>query len=463
MNHFYESAAQAVRSCLSSSNADPGSIAALAFDSQMAGLGAIDADFRPCVMFDSWLDMRCRPYIEALNANHRQRIIELTGCAPTCAHGPKMLWWQHERPSEYRRIAKFVMPVCYVAGRMAGLMVDEAFIDHTFLHFTGCIDAQSGAWSTELCETLGTDSRRMPKIVEPWSVIGEVGERAARDFGIPAGTPIAAGSGDTAAGALGAGVVRAGMMLDTAGTASVLAACTGRYCADARYGALLTMRAAVPGLWMPLAYIGGGGMALPWFRESLLHAAGPQESEAPDYDQMFAEAESVPAGCDGLMFSPHLGGRVCPAGPRLRGAWVGFTWSHTRAHFIRSIAECIAYEYAWYLRIIRELLPGSHFSEARVIGGGARSAIWNRIKADILNVTYRRVSRSESATWGSALIAGKSVGLIGDLAAAALEAAPLCPETVTPDSHLRGSYDDGLERYLRWQRTLQDGFEHADA
>jgi xylulokinase len=98
-----------------------------------------------------------------------------------------------------------------------------------------------------------------------------------------------------------------------------------------------------------------------------------------------------------------------------------------------------------------------------VIGGGARSAIWNRIKADVLNVAYRRVSRSESATWGSALIAGKSVGLIGDLAAAALEAAPLCPETVTPDSHLRGSYDDGLERYLRWQRTLQDGFEHAHA
>lgn len=461
MKDFYDSAAAATRKCVASSNTDPAAIAALAFDSQMAGLGAIDEKFRPAMPFDSWLDMRCQPYIEELNTNHRQRITELTGCPPTCAHGPKMLWWQHERPVEYGRIAKFVMPVCYVAGRMAGLRADEAFMDYTFLHFSGCSDAQSGGWSTELCDTLGVDGVRLPSVVEPWHVVGELKSEAAHDFGLPAGVTISAGCGDTAAGALGAGVVRPGMLLDTAGTASVLAACTDTYLADTRHSALLVMRSVVPGMWTPLAYIGGGGLTLPWFREKLLDLGGESEIDRAAYDRLFAEAASVAPGCDGLLFSPHLGGRICPAGPRMRGAWIGFTWGHTQAHFFRAMAEGVAYEYAWYLQIIRELLPGARFTEARVIGGGARSGVWNRIKADVLNVAYRSVSRPESSTWGCALIAAKAVGLIDDIGSAAVESAPVCPEVLEPNPAVRTAYESAYGEYVYWQQKLKDGFDRA--
>jgi hypothetical protein len=127
-----------------------------------------------------------------------------------------MLWWQNERKADYERIAKFVMPAGYVAGRMAGLDAGEAFIDYTFLHFTGCSDARSGTWSGELCDALGFDAARLTRIVDPWTVAGELTAEAARDFGLPGGIPIAAGCGDTAAGALGSGVVRSGMLLDTA-------------------------------------------------------------------------------------------------------------------------------------------------------------------------------------------------------------------------------------------------------
>ena len=259
---------------------DPAEIAGVAFDSQMAGLGAIDDEFRPANRFDSWLDMRCQPYIEELSRAHADKITALTGCPPTCDHGPKMLWWMHERPEEYQRIAKFVMPTCYVAGRIAGLRADQAFIDHTFLHFTALADAESGAWSRELCELLGVDAARLPRIVAPWEVVGEVRPEAAAEFGLAPGTPVAAGCGDTAAGALGAGVVTPGMLLDTAGTAAVLACCTDRFVADREHRALLTMRSVVPGVWNPLAYVAGGGLALRWFRDNFMRPNGDTLSDA---------------------------------------------------------------------------------------------------------------------------------------------------------------------------------------
>ena len=288
-------------------------------------------------------------------------------------------------------------------------------------------------------------------IVETWTVIGEVREEPARDFGLCPGTPVAAGCGDTAAGALGAGVVVPGMLLDTAGTASVLACCTNRFAADLEHGALMVMRSVIPGVWNPLAYIGGGGLALRWFRDQF---------SGGDYSRMFEEAQRAPAGCDGLIFSPHLGGRICPAAPAMRGAWLGFSWGHTQAHFIRAIAEGVAYEYAYYLRILRSLWPDQALTEARVIGGGALSRVWNQIKADVLNIPYRQVLRAESATWGSALVAGKACGIISDLAEAASAGAPIEEAARWPDAALREVYDRAIGRYLDWQRRLQEGFEN---
>ncbi len=138
---FYRTAAETVRRCIQDSGVDPRQVAAIAFDSQMAGIGSVDEDFRPATRFDSWLDMRCQPYIEWMDREAGDRVTALTGCPPTCDHGPKMLWWKNERPEEYRRIAHFVTPAGYVAGRMAGLKADRAFMDYTFIHFSGFSDA----------------------------------------------------------------------------------------------------------------------------------------------------------------------------------------------------------------------------------------------------------------------------------------------------------------------------------
>ena len=460
-NDFYRSAALTVRRCIETSGIDPRDIAAIAFDSQMAGVGSVDENFRPATRFDSWLDMRCQPYIEWMDHTAGQRVTELTGCPPTCDHGPKMLWWKNERPQEYARVAKFLMPAAYVAGKMAGLKGDQAFIDYTFIHFSGFADARKSVWSGELCEKLQMDMDKLPRIVAPWEVIGEVKEQAASDFGLAPGTLIAAGAGDTAANALGAGIVNPGMLFDVAGTAAVLAGCTDTFVADVRHRTLLTMRSVIPGLWSPLAYIAGGGLALRWYRDQFYNtsrgAALPAENDI--YDEMSVMALKAPAGAEGLLFSPHLGGRICPSDPTMRGAWMGFSWGHTQPHFYRAILESVAYEYAYYLGILNELLPGGLVhSQARVIGGGARSQVWDQIKADVLNVPYQRLNGSEFGTWGSAMIAGKAAGLFDDLAQKAAEGASLNGQPFQPNPDLRAVYDQQISKYIRMQQALVEFF-----
>jgi xylulokinase len=455
---FYRTAAQTVRQCLQSSGTDPRQVAAIAFDSQMAGIGSVDEDYRPATRFDSWLDMRCQPYIEWMDSAAGDLVTRLTGCPPTCDHGPKMLWWKNERPEEYARIAKFVTPSAIVAGTMAGLRGEQAFIDHTFIHFSGFSDAQHGAWSAELCSLFNMEVEKLPRIVAPWEVIGEVTEAAAADFGLAPGTPIAAGAGDTAANALGAGITRPGMLFDVAGTASVLACCTDTYVADVRHRALLTMRSVIPGLWHPLAYIAGGGLALRWFRDQFYNLSrgiqGTLESDL--YDEMSIWAAQAPAGSDGLFFSPHLGGRICPASPAMRGAWVGFSWGHTQAHFFRAILESVAYEYAYYLGILKNLLPDLSLLEARIVGGGARSPFWKQIKADVLGVPFQSLAGSEFGTWGCALIAGKAAGLFGDLAQQAGQYAVPEGEAIRPQPANQEVYASMIAGYIELQKKLNE-------
>jgi xylulokinase len=457
---FYNTAAQTVQACIRESGIDARHIAAISFDSQMAGIGTIDEDFNPATRFDSWLDMRCQPYIEYMDKNFGDLVTRLTGCPPTCDHGPKILWWKEEHPQDFRRIVKFVTPSGYVAGKLAGLKADDAFMDYTFIHFSGLSNAQQGCWSTELIEKLGVDPEKLPRIVDPWKPVGVTSEKTAKDFGLVPGIIIAAGCGDTAANALGAGIVKPGMLFDVAGTAAVLAGCTDTYIADVKNRALLTMRSVIPGLWNPLAYIAGGGIALRWFRDHFYNQYRGQKQELTGdlYEEMIAKAAEVPAGSDGLFFSPHLGGRICPAVPEMRGAWLGISWSHSQAHFIRSVLESVAYEYSYYLDILCSMIPELKLIEARVVGGGARSLVWNQIKADVLGVPYQPLQGNEFGCWGSAMVAGKAAGIFNNLTEVASEKALSDGEAIQPDQESYRVYRSYIPKYIEWMKILGNAF-----
>jgi xylulokinase len=431
---FYWSTVSTISRCLE--RVDAGQVVALGITGQMAGVLGLGADWKPSTLYDSWLDLRCSDDVDWLERELGDDLVEKTGCPPMIDHAPKMRWWRCARPEVFAATEKWIMPGGYVAGKIAGLEPGDAYIDSTYLHFTGLAEARGGTWSGELSESIGIPTDKLPRIVEPSTVIGRVSEEAATDCGLMEGTPVAAGLGDTAAGALGAGLVRSGQLLDVAGTAAVLAASTDEFRPDVRSRTLIAMRGAIPGQWIPLSFLSGGSL-LGWLREAL--APVGEEIYEPDFDELTAEAREVRAGAEGLLFVPHLDGRLLPNDPAMRGAWVGLHRHQRRQHLVRAVLEGVAYEYAYYLQVLLDLYPGLSFDETRVVGGGAHSDTWNAIKASVLGVPYVRLDREEFSCWGAALVAGHAVGLFDDLAGAA-ERSTLAKDRFEPDPEDHAAY-----------------------
>ncbi len=431
---FYRAATTAIAVCAAACGR-PGDVAGVAVAGQMAGVLGIGADGRAVTPYDSWLDSRCRGEVEMIAGRLGDRLTELSGCPSMVAHAPKMAWWRRHRPETYARVARFVVPGAFVAGRLCDLDADAAYVDTTYLHFSGLADTANAIWSPELAEGSGVELDKVPRIVAPTDPVGRLSAAAARDCGLPAGALVAAGLGDTAAGALGAGTVAPGQLLDTAGTASVLALSTTAFRPDLS-GTLVQMRGAVPGQWLALAYLAGGDL-LRWLPEVL---------GAASLEVLIEEASAC--GAARALFVPHLGGRILPAAPAARGAWVGLDLSQGRGDLARAVLESVAFEYAGFLDVARRLFPDVALGDVRVIGGGGDDALWNGIKASVLGRPYVRLGRESFSCWGAALVAAAAAGAVDDLGALALSSTAEVGRT-EPDADLVALYARRRHDYRR--------------
>jgi xylulokinase len=419
----------------------------------MAGVMGVDEEFRPSIPYDSWLDLRCAEQLDVIDRTLGNELIATTGCPQMVNHLPKMMWWKRRRPEAYAATAKFIMPSAYVAGRLAGLYAKDAFIDHTYLHFTGVADARAGRWSDSLISASALDRDKLPAIVPPHAVVGQVSQEAAACTGLPEGTAIAAGLGDTAASALGAGIVEPGQLLDVAGTAAVLAAGCDDFRPDVAGRSLLTMRGPIDGQWISLAYLSGGDLVT-WFLSRVL----ARSAETPaDAGSAIEEAGTAAAGSNGLLFVPFLDGRLLPSSPSMRGGWLGLERGHSHRHMLRALLESVPYEYTGYLGAISRLYPHLRPAEVRVAGGGGHSRTWDGIKASVLGLPYLRLRREEMGCWGAALVAGRAVGLFDDLAAVALRSAPIV-ERIEPSPRDRETYERMLPLYRSAVQSLGSTF-----
>ena len=441
------SVCRTIRRCVREAGIGAGGAAGIGIDGQMAGILGVGTDGRAVTPYDSWLDTRCDKQIAQMQQVAGDEVLAKTGCAPSFNHGPKILRWKHAFPKVYRLVAAFVQPGGYAAMRLAGLDGRAAFIDSTYLHFSGFADNRRRRWDEGLCRTFGVDPGKLPRIVEPHEVVGGLTAAMARRCGLSAGVPIVAGCGDTAASFLACGAVREGICVDVAGTASVFAGTAGRFRPDRRHGVLGCGRAATPELWHPYAYINGGGMNLEWFREELARAGRRGGKAGADFGDLNRLAAKLPDGDEAApLFVPHFGGRVCPPQPELRGAWVGLTWGHRLAHLYRAMLEGVALEYGIYQAVLAELYPRLKLRELRITGGGEQSAVWNRIKADVLQMPVVQVARGGGAPMGAAMLAARGVGVLPSLPAAARTWVERGART-TPRKRLAGHYRRRLERY----------------
>jgi xylulokinase len=320
---------------------------------------------------------------------------------------------------------------------MCGLSGDEAFIDHTYLHFSGFADTANRRWSDELVEGIGIDGGKLPRIVRPWDKMGGLTAEMAPRCGLLSGTPIVAGCGDTAGSTFGAGVVRSGLMVDVAGTASILACAVDVFAPDTKYKTIMFAPSVVDGLYTPMAYINGGGLCIKWFCDDVMEGKYTLR-------QLDDLAAAVPPGSENLIFLPHFSGRVCPNDTMTRGSYINLNWNHKTGHLFRAILEGIAYEYGVYSDIIHELAPDQKYERVIGVGGGSKSKLFTQIKADALGTPFSLNRKVDTAALACCAITGYGVGLYGSLAE--LVASPAESITV-PNPDLYEVYDERKKIY----------------
>ncbi|GAK57138.1 hypothetical protein U27_04103 [Candidatus Vecturithrix granuli] len=447
-----QSVCATIKACVQKARIQPGEIAGIGIDGQMAGILGVGADGKHVTPYDSWLDTRCAPYITKMQQEAGDEIVRKAGGPPSFNHGPKILWWKYEHPEVFRKIRAFVQPGGYAVMRLCGLNGDQAFIDSSYLHFSGFADNRNNRWDDALCRQFELDMNKLPRIVASHAIIGTVIPEMAEKCGIQAGIPIIAGCGDTAASFLSCGATQEGICVDVAGTASVFATTTQTLQPDLSNKTLGCGQAATPGLWHPYAYINGGGMNLEWFRKELVNWKRKEE-ELISFDalnQMIAAIE--PAKTDPL-FIPHFAGRVCPGQPYLRGAWLGVQWSHSVAHLYKAILEGVALEYGIYMNILKSLYADFQPTEIRITGGGEKSEVWNRMKADILGIPVVQLQRKEGAPLGSALLAGFGTGIFNDLDRASKQWIEIGTR-IEPDKTKMPFYQDRVTHYAEFIEAI---------
>jgi xylulokinase len=279
-------------------------------------------------------------------------------------------------------------------------------------------------------------------------VTGKISPTDAEATGLAAGMPVVAGGGDQAAQAVGVGAISPEVGALTLGTSGVVFTPLAQYRYEPQ-GRLHAFCHAAPGQWHLMGVMLSAAGALQWYRDQL--------APGVSFEALIAEAEGVPAGGEGLVFLPYLTGERTPhPDPLARGAFVGLTARHTRGHLTRAVLEGVAFGLRDSLELIRQ--AGAAPSVLRVSGGGARSALWRQILADVLGATLARVSAVEGAALGAAVLAAVGAGAFASVAEACGQVAQET-DAVTP-GEAAGPYQEYYARYRALYPALREEF-HA--
>jgi xylulokinase len=304
-----------------------------------------------------------------------------------------------------------LLPKDYVRYRLTG----EYAMEVSDGSGTALLDVRNRRWSEEMLSELDIPPAWLPECHESTVPSTSISRQAAEETGLKAGTPVVGGGGDQAAGAVGSGIVRQGIISVTLGTSGVVFAATESFLLEPE-GRLHAFCHAVPGRWHLMGVMLSAAGSLRWFRD----AFGQEElarsvAEGSDvYDLLCQQAATAPAGSEGLVFLPYLSGERTPhPDPDARGVFSGLTLRHGKAHMVRSVLEGVAYGLRDSLELMRGM--GVEITQVRASGGGARSALWRQILADVFNSEIVLTNVTEGAAYGAALIAGAGTGIYGDV------------------------------------------------
>src|SRR5215213_2086392 len=436
----------AVRRLLSESGVPVKYIRALSLATQVDGVIPVDSTGQPLHPAIIWMDRRASAQCERVRQNLAdEEIFGLTGLNLDATHvAPKIRWLADHQKDIYARSAHFLLPGSYMAYVLTG----ELGVDYSNSSSTLLLEVHTKTWSTVMGHAFDIDLSRMAPLGAATDRLGTLRPNLAEKLGLTVETLVMVGCGDEHAACLGAGVARPGIVGDIAGTAEPVCAASPEPAFDPTR-LVETHCHADPDLWLleNPGFVSGGNFR--WFRD--------QFAKGETYTALDAEAAPVPPGAEELTFLPSLMGAMAPTwNESARGTFAGFTLAHTRGHFVRALLEGSAYA----VRDITTQMQaaGIELHELRVVGGGAKSRLWNQIKADVTGLPVNVPEITETTALGAAFLALVGTGAYSTLSEASDHLVKI-HESIDPDPAAQSAYNESYERYRQTYFTLLPVFE----
>ena len=417
-----------------------GVVAAVGVSGQMHSSVFLDRSgdvIRPALL---WCDGRttaeCAEITEAVGGEERLRGL---ACNPALEGFtlPKVLWLRNHEPEAYARLATVMLPKDYIRFRLTGVLAtDPSDASATLMYDTAKL-----RWSDEILKAVGVSRSIVPEVGGSAEVLGRITAEAASVTALPPGTPVVGGGADNACGAVGVGATLPGEVVSSWGTSGTVLAPTAEPRVDPKLRAH-TFCHVVPGSWYMMGVVLSAGGAFSWYRDQFAREFTDPGVAAKALD---AEAASVRPGADGVTFLPYLQGERTPhRDAAARGALLGLSLAHTRAHVTRAVLEGVCFALRDSLTILQEL--GLSPSHLLLTGGGAKSPFLRQLQAEVFGLPVTTVNREEGPAYGAALLAAVGAGEFPDIHAATratLTKAPL----KQPDQGAHEQYAAPYERF----------------
>jgi xylulokinase len=374
-------------------------VQAISLSGQMHGVVIADESGQPLRPAILWADTRSSATLSAYHSLDAAILKRLGNPITAGMAGPTLLWLQEHEPTVYAQARWALQPKDWLRLRLTGEVATEpSDASGTLLY-----DVVSDNWARDAISALNLRSDWLPRIIPSSAIAGYLTAVASEHLGLRVGLPVIAGAADTAAAALGNGLLEPGLVQLTIGTGAQIITPRSQPIIDP-HGRTHLYRSAVPNGWYTLAAMQNAGLALEWVRGIL----------GLSWQQVYAKAFSVPPGCEGLTFLPYLTGERTPhLDPYVRGAWVGLGLHHTQAHLMRAALEGVAFA----LRQGFEALEATGFkaTELRLAGGGTVEMPWKQLLTDVLRLPLYATTVTAASARGAALLAGIGIGVYTDV------------------------------------------------
>jgi len=461
-DEWWAATVKATRAVVAKAKIDARQVAGIGLSGQMHGLVITDAAGRPLRPSLIWNDQRTAAQAREIEGTvgGRRALIRLVGnAAMTSFTLTKLLWVRDHEPRIYERIRHMLLPKDYVRLQLTGEYMGEV----SDMSGTLLLDQRKRDWSAKMIALFSIDRAILPPVVESHQVTGRVTKAVAARLGLAAGTPVVGGGGDQPAGAVGNGVVDDGLTSATMGTSGVVYVHSRKYVTDPASRAN-TFCSCVAGEYCLFGCVLSAGGSFQWFRNTLAQAeialAGRRGMDP--YELLTAAAADAPPGCEGVFWLPYLTGERTPhADPKARACWIGIHSRTTRNELVRSVMEGATFAMNDVVTILRDErnLP---VRQIRLSGGGARSAFWRQLQADIYATTCVTINAEEGPAYGVALLAAVGTGRYADVREACRKAISIT-RTIRPEGKMKALYAKYHAQYRRLYPALKDEFARIAA